>query len=192
MIDFSAVRSGQMKITELQAQFTREDLIHETNDMIDTQLGLIEGATDAYVTFEPTDPQAHDPYAATEDEIYMGWTLGHVIVHATASGEESTALAAALARGVEVTWRSRYETLWTTIHRADQLTQRLEESRRMRLAYLDTWPDDPYLNNLWHKMEAKYGVMNAIGRVLFGLKHDSDHLGQIAEIMRQARDAFGH
>ena len=77
MIDFSEVVSGAIKLADLQDQFTREDLIRETNEMIDTQLGLIEGAIDAYVTFEPEDPEAHDPYAATEEEVNMGWTLGH-------------------------------------------------------------------------------------------------------------------
>jgi hypothetical protein len=43
-------------------------------------------------------------------ELALPWTLGHVIVHITASAEESAFLAAELARGVHRrTGRSRFE-----------------------------------------------------------------------------------
>src|SRR5688500_9125816 len=77
------------------------DLRRLTNDMVDYMLDLISDCTDEHVTFEPSDPEADDPVAATPEEVRMPWTLGHVIVHTTASAEESAALAAELARGVE-------------------------------------------------------------------------------------------
>ena len=73
----------------------------------------------------------------------------------------------------------------------EQVIHRLEESRRMRLAFLDAWPDEPHLDNLWRKREDHYGALNAVGRTLLGLKHDSDHLGQISDIMQQARAKIG-
>lgn len=55
----------------------------------------------------------------------------------------------------------------------------------MRLASLDLWPDPPHLDNLFTtRSGASY---NAIVRFVFGLAHDDSHLGQIAEIVRQAR-----
>ena len=41
------------------------------------------------------DLDADDPYAEAADEATMAWTLGHVIVHATASSEEITRSASA-------------------------------------------------------------------------------------------------
>ena len=61
-------------------------------------------------------------------------------------------------------------------------------SRRMRLASLDMWPDAPHLDNQYRPYPGSE-VMNAPTRFMFGLKHDHDHLGQIAEIVRQAKAA---
>ena len=191
MIDFSAVNRGEKKLADLQDQLTHADIIDAVNEMIDTQLALIDGATDDYVTFVPEDPDAFDGAAATEEEKHMAWTLGHVIVHVTATGEEGASAAALLARGTEITGRSRYEVHWTTMQSIDQVIHRLEESRRMRLGYLNAWPDEPHLDNVWRKIEERIGAVNAIGRMLFSLKHDADHLGQIEDIMNQARAHFG-
>ena len=58
----------------------------------------------------------------------------------------------------------------------------------MRLATLDVWPDAPHL-----EMTVTYrwlrGPMNAVARYCMGLHHDDDHLGQIADIVRQAHAA---
>jgi len=158
--------------------------------MIDLMRSYIADAVDADVTFQPIDPDANDPYASDSSAVNEAWTLGHVIVHATASSEESAALALQLARGIPVEGRSRYETPWETMKTVDQLVQRLEESRRMRKAMLDAWPDQPNLE-LSYEPWPGAGQMNAVARFILGLAHDSSHLGQIQEIMRQARAARG-
>lgn len=184
-IDHDTVRIG-----DIQHKYTRQDLIDTTNQMIDTMLDLIADADDSYVTFVPQDPDADDPYADDEGDADLAWTLGHVIVHATASGEEGAALGATLARGVVPDWRNRYEVPWQSVTTVQQCRDRLEESRRIRMAYYDAFPDEPLLDTVWSKSK-RLGDLNAIGRVIFGLKHDSDHLAQIEEIMRQAREALG-
>ena len=100
MLDFAAYRAKTIAYNELVAGLDRDDLRALTNEMVDTMLELIADCTDADVTFQPVDLDADDPYAAEADEATMAWTLGHVIVHATASSEESAFLAAELARGV--------------------------------------------------------------------------------------------
>ncbi len=182
-----------VKLADVQENYTRDDLVRITNDIIDRMLDCVRGIPDSYVTFVPEDPEADDPWAATEHELNVAWTLAHVIVHATASAEERTAHGSMLARGTQIKGRNRYEVPWQTLTTTQQIVHRLEESRRMRLAFLDTWPGEPHLDNLYDQRSyvEKYGAMNAIGMTLFGLKHDMEHLPQIAEIVRQAREAMG-
>ena len=190
MLNFTAVREKRITIAELVAGLTRDDLRNLTNEMVNTMLGLMADCVDADVTFVPQDPAANDPHAATEQEVKMAWTLGHVIVHTTASAEEAAFLAAELARGVQPAQRgrSRSELPWQAVTTIAQCRHRLEESRRMRLASLDLWPDEPHLDNICEAWPTGPQV-NAIGRFALGLAHDSDHTGQIAEIVRQARSA---
>lgn len=185
MIDFTPHRKREKTLGELVADFTVDDLRDLTNAMIDRQLALIADCTDEDVVFVPEDPAAEDKYAASEADANIAWTLGHVIVHVTASSEEKAFLAAEQARGVDREGRSRYETPWETVTTIAQVRARLEESRRMRLASLDIWPDEP---NLDLTITYRYlrGPMNAIARYCMGLLHDDDHLEQIAEIVRQA------
>jgi len=188
MLDFTRVRNGEITMKELTAELTVDDLRQLTNEMIDRQLALIADCMDDDVIFVPVDPDAHDSYATNEDEVDLAWNLGHVIVHTTASSEESAYLAVELARGVAYRGgRSRYETPWREVTKIDMCRQRLEESRRMRLASLDMWPDKPDLNNFF---EGRNGMQyDAIVRFIFGLSHDTSHLEQIAEIVRQAKAA---
>ncbi|MCP4426784.1 MAG: DinB family protein [Chloroflexi bacterium] len=189
MIDFTPVREKVMSVGQLTADFSRADLRRHTNDMIDAMLALIADCVDADVTFQPVDSDAYDVYADDETEISLVWKLGHVIVHTTASAEESASLAAELARGVPAQRRrSRYETPWQTITTIIQCQNRLEESRRMRLATLEIWPDEPHVDNVYTPWPAA-GEVNAIGRFALGLWHDDDHLGQIANIVSQAKAA---
>ena len=188
MLNFQAFHDKEITFAELVAGLTRDDLGPLTDEMIDTMLGLIAGCLDADVTFEPVDPQANDPFAATPEELHMPWTLGHVIVHTTASGEESAAVAAELARGVEYHGRSRYEVPWTGMRTIDGCRQRLEESRRMRLASLGMWPDSAHLENEYQAW-TDGPMVNAIGRFVLGLMHEESHLGQIGDIVRQAKAA---
>jgi hypothetical protein len=118
----------------------------------------------------------------------MSWTLGHVIVHATASAEESAALAAELARGVAFHGRSRAEVPWQMVTTVAQCRQRLEESRQMRLASLDMWPDEPRLDNTYSPYPG-VGRVDPVERFLLGLWHDTSHLDQINELVHQARAA---
>ncbi|HRQ37317.1 MAG TPA: DinB family protein [Chloroflexota bacterium] len=187
MLDFARVRLKEITWAELTAGLTVEDLRDLTNEMVDTMLALLADCTDECVTLVPYDPAAHDAYAVNQDEVGLAWTLGHVIVHTTASAEESAALAAELARGVVVQpRRSRSERPWRTISTIAQCRHRLEESRRMRLASLDMWPDEPYLDNYYQAREG--GVdLTAVIRFVLGLSHDDSHLGQIQEIVRQAQ-----
>lgn len=178
-----------MTLNQLCADLAPDDLRRLTGEMVEAMLDLIAACTDADVVFVPDDPEAEDPYAATEEEMNQPWTLGHVIVHTTASAEESAFIAAELARGVpRERGRSRSEVPWQAITTIDQCRQRLEESRRMRLASLDLWPDQPYLDNTYQPIK-RYEPMNAVVRFVYGLLHDDDHLGQMADIVRQARAA---
>ena len=111
-----------------------------------------------------------------------------MIVHITASAEESAFLASELARGVEYHGRSRYEVPWKEMRTMEGCRQRLEESRHIRLASLEVWPDKPHLDNEYVAW-TDGPVVNAIGRFVLGLMHDDSHLGQIEEIMRQAKFA---
>ncbi len=188
MLDFASVRRKEMTLDELVKDLAVDDLRDLTNEMIDDMLVRMDGCTDADVTFLPVDPAAKDTYATNPEEVDLAWTLGHVIVHATASAEESAALAAELARGVALEpRRSRSEVPWRTVTTLAQCRHRLEESRRMRLASLEMWPDVPHVDNTY---SPRFGwEINAYGRFVLGLLHDFDHLGQISEIVRQARAA---
>jgi hypothetical protein len=186
MLDFKAVNDKEKTIDELVAHLTHEELHDLTHEMIDKMQDLIAGCVDEDVTFEPSDPDAHDTYAIDPAEEDLAWNLGHLIVHVTASAEESAALASELARGVEYHGRSRYEVPWRHMTNINQCRARLEESRRMRLASLALWPDEPHLD-ITYKSYA--GYVNAVGRFVLGLMHDDAHLAQIAEVVRQAKAA---
>ncbi|NJL95964.1 MAG: DinB family protein [Anaerolineae bacterium] len=188
-IDFGVIARKEAQLSDIQGQYTHQDLINATNEMIDTVLAMVRDLPDSYVSFQPVDSQAQDNAAATEAEKDLAWNLGHVVVHLTASGEEAAAQGAQLARGVPVRARNRYEVPWEMVTTTAQLIHRLEESRRMRLAYLNAWPDEPHYELLHDKGLEHYGAINCVGFTLLGLKHDADHLGQIAEIIAQARAA---
>jgi hypothetical protein len=190
MLNFQAVRNGEIPFAEMVADLTIDNLRDLTNEMADTMLHLIAGCVDADVVLEPVDPGADDPFAATPEEVHMPWNLGHVIVHTSASAEESAAVAAELARGVEYRGRSRYEVPWQEMRTIAGCRQRLEESRRMGLASLGMWPTEPHLDNAYEIWPDRPKV-NAIGRYVLGLMHAEDHWGQIEEIVRQARAARG-
>ncbi len=187
MLDFEPVRTKELTVSELAAPLTTADLRSLTVEMVKRMQALIANCTDEDVTFEPLDPQANDPHAATSEEVHLSWTLGHVIVHTTASAEEAAAVAAELARGVSFHGRSRYEVPWQTVTTIGECRARLEESCRMRLASLDMWPDQPHLDNLAEIIPGRAPV-NAKSRFVSGLMHEDSHLGHIAEIVRQARE----
>ena len=187
MLDFTLVKNGTTTFSDMARDLTKTDLRNLTNEMIDTMLSIIADATDEDVVFVPQDPNADDPFGIPEEKNLV-WTLGHVAVHTTASSEESAALALTLARGLTPEGRSRYEVPWRSVQTIDQVRHRFEESRRMRLAMLDAWPDEPRLE-VTYSVSPRFGPFNATARFLMGLYHDDDHLGQLREIMRQVREA---
>ncbi|MGH2513177.1 MAG: DinB family protein, partial [Candidatus Limnocylindrales bacterium] len=142
---------------------------------------------DADVTFVPLDPAADDTFADDPAEAGLAWTLGHVIVHLTASAEEAAFLAAELARGVEDHGRSRYEVPWPTLTTIAACQGRLVESERMILASLETWPDVPHLEVVY--TTSRGATRTAVARFLGGLRHSDEHVGQVRESLRQARAA---
>ncbi len=192
-IDFSPVRNSDMKLGEFSRQFQVEDLRAATNASLDHLLGIVRNVSDGEINFIPYDPEADDPFAPP-DEQFIGWSLGHLVAHVTATSEECAAVASLLARGVPYGRepRLRHETAWREINTRAKAIQRLEESRRIRLGYLAAFPDTPYLNNhreISERARERYGFLNAISQYLSGLLHENGHYAQFAETARQAREA---
>ena len=190
MIDFSSMRDGEISYMAYAARekLGPAELRALSDESIDHLLSLLEGLGDADIVFDPEDPDADDPFAV-EGEEGIGWNFGHLIAHVTASSEEGAALSSLLARGVPAAERPRYETPWRDITSVAQVRQRLEESRRMRNAYLETWPDEPLLDvlrDVSERFTARFGEMNAPAAFLFGLSHEVGHYAQIAEVRQQA------
>ncbi len=186
MLDFHAVHQRTLTLQQLAVGMTKADLAAAMNALYDDVLARIREASDADITFPPVDPQANDEFASETVEVDLAWTLGHVIVHLTASAEEAAFIAAELARGVAREGRSRWETPWTSVETADAARGRIEDSRRMILATLDVWPDPPHLDVT---LPGSTGPRNAIVRFLSGLNHADSHAEQVSEIVRQARAA---
>ncbi len=187
-LDFSPIRNGEQTIAEFSAPVTLQDLRETTDALVDEQRRILAGIVDVDVVFVPVDSDANDPGAG--EEAATPWTLGHVVVHATAGSEEGAAAALTLARGAPLEGRPRYETPWQRMQTVDHVVHRLEESRRMRLAMLSAWPDEPDLDQTV-VLVPRFGPLNAVGRYVLGLMHEDGHLAQLAEIVRQARAARG-
>ncbi len=188
MLNYQALRDKTTTIQQATAGWGKAELRREFNEMYDRVETLIADATDADVVFLPIDPLAHDSYAANPEDSNLAWTLGHVIVHLTASAEESAALSAELARGVEFHGRSRAEVPWQQATTIDFCRARMAESRRMCLAALEMWPDFPHLENTYTPREGVPPI-NAVTRFMSGLRHAFDHLGQIEDILRQSQQS---
>ena len=187
MLNFTPVREQKMTYADLAKGLTVKQLRKHVDDMIDTVLKIIADAKDRDVVMTPVDPQANDTFAANEADKGIAWSLGHVIVHGTASSEESAALALELARGLTVEKRSRYETPWETVKTIAQCRKRLEESRRMQHAMLSAWPDKP--STITYTPSGRTFEINCTARFILGLSHQDSHLEQLREIMRQAMAA---
>lgn len=191
LLDLGKMFEEKKKPLEVAQALTLDDLRAYTNESIDTLLGFLDGLTDADVTFDPVDPLADDPYAV-EGEEKIGWSLAHLVVHVTSSSEEGAAFSSLLARGVPASERPRYETDWKTVTTHAQCVQRLEESRRMRLAYLDTWPDVPFLDvyrQTSDRFKELFGELNAPAAYIFGLAHEVGHYDQFRDVRQQALNA---
>ena len=191
--DFTPVENHEMTMLQFSENFTVEDLRAATNESIDTLLKIVQGLNDTQVAFLPFDPEADDPHAKPGEE-KIGWSIAHLVVHVTASSEEWATYSSFLARGIPYPAepRLRYETEWTTVTTTAQCIQRLEESRRIRLSYLNAWPDQPNLEikrDLSPRFIERYGQFNAAVCFLFGLKHELGHYAQFREVARQAKAA---
>lgn len=187
-VDFMPVSEGVIKLQDFAKQFTPADLRRASDESLDIVRSFIAGLSDAQVTFDPTDPEAHDPYAV-EGEETIGWSLAHLVAHVTASSEEGAAFSSLLARGVPAKERPRYETPWRELTTVDQCLQRIEESRRIRNAYLETWPDEPLLSvnrDMPERYRERFGDMNAPAAFLFGLMHEVGHYEQFRDVRAQA------
>jgi DinB superfamily len=191
-IDFARLTSEPEHASEYGAQFTLDDLRTATNSYLDTVRDLVEEFGDAQLIFEPSDPKANDTYAKTEAEVSMGWSLAHLVLHVTASLEEGATICSLLARGIQFEGRFRYEPGWRDVTTRDQVLHRIEESRRMCLAYLDTWPDEPHLDN-YRKYASTSRFANAKvdarASFLLSLSHMAGHLDQFREVAEQVRSA---
>lgn len=188
MIELKQLGDNSLQPADITNGQNKKDLYQMANDMINAQLAMIADCVDADVAFTPIDEAADDPHAVSEEEVGMAWTLGHVIVHCCASSEEATFLAAELARGVENHGRSRYEPHWSTIKTVQQCREALEDSRRMRLATLEVWPRQPDLDKRYEVWPGG-PIANAMELYVVGHIHEYSHLGQIGEIVRQAKAA---
>jgi hypothetical protein len=177
-IDFPAVVERRKSLPEQFAGITKDDIISMTGELYDLLEANAAGLTDEQIRFVAEDP-------AQDEE--PGWNFAHIILHITASAEEGMAQGSTLARGAEINGRSRYEPAWETYTTAAQVAQRLAESRRMVFAFLETWPDEPHLDNTYeHEF---FGPMTAISYAALGLAHGIGMMPQVEEIARQARAA---
>ena len=185
MIDFTTIFNGQRKIADLATDVTLADLKAATDAQIDEMLALVQELRDTEVVFVAADPAA---------EGAIGWNVAHLIAHVTASSEENAAVSSILARGIDYPFepRLRYETDWTTLTTTAGCRQRLEESRRIRQAYLNAWPDQPRLDThrtLPPAFAERVGQLNAIGACLLGLVHEAGQFAQLRDIIAQAKAA---
>ena len=179
-LDIAALRAGKTTLADQTKSITLADLKSSATEMFDTLQALIADATDQAVLFVPKDPEAQ-----SGDE--TGWTIGHVIAHVTATLEEGCAIATQLARSVEIAdgLRLRYETPWESFQTAAQVRARLAESRRITLAFLDAWPDQPNLQQTCIRIPI-FGPMNAISNCVLGIVHGQMHVQQITDTLNQA------
>src|SRR5712691_5580172 len=186
-IDFSRVRAREARLADLVADLAIEDLARATDSSIAQIEEILADATDGDVTFVPDDPEADDPAAADPADRELAWTIGHLVVHVTASAEESASLAAELARGVPFHGRSRWEVPWPTMTTIAGCRQRLAKSRRMRLATLELWPEYPPTTVDPDPSVPTWG--QAMERFLRGLSHEDAHMEQFRSVLKQSQAA---
>jgi DinB superfamily len=165
---------------------TGTELRRLTNELTTEVERLIRRARDADVTFQPVDPAADDPAAVLVEEVHVGWTIGHLVAHTTATAEELSSVAAELARGVSYHGRSRFEVPWQTLTSRADCIARLGESRRIRTASLGLWPTVPHLDNTTI-LFTSLPPLGPVDSFLLGLRHEAGHLEQIRDVLAQAR-----
>jgi len=190
VLDFAPVNAYDIPMDRFVQEWnpTTDELARLTDASIAAFLALLTDASDADVVFVPDDPAASDTAAANPGKRVLAWTVAHNVVHATASGEEYATVAAELARGISFHGRPRFETAWQAVTTVAHCRDRLEESRRIRLASLRMWPDAPNLDTGYAPWQQS-GWVNAQGIFAWGLAHDQSHLTQVSNILAQAEAA---
>src|SRR5580704_15022478 len=88
VIDFGPLRRKEVSLQDLAAGLSHSDLGRLPQEMCQAQLSAFEDARDEDVVMVPDDPEANDTFAAQAEDVGLSWTLGHVVVHTTASSEE--------------------------------------------------------------------------------------------------------
>lgn len=198
------VLEGKTSYADVVRHVRPVDLRMKTEQFFDAVQAILAEATDAAVLLVPSDPNAsEEPETALEvlaakegrwkshtasGEGKPGWTLSRVIAHVTAILEDGMACAAMLARGVQLDARLMYEMPSASMTTTEQVRNRVHESRRICLALLDAWPDQPHLETTVIRIP-EIGPLNAIGIAMSGLFHGPMHLDQLCEILRQAKEA---
>ena len=180
VIDFSPMQQGIDQIETVQARIGREDVKETINAYYDFLLDVVRPMTDPQVCHEPRDEKAENG---------VGWNVAHLVLHVTASNEEGSTVASLLARGIVRDGRFRHERDWQEVTTTEAILQRIQESRRICLAYLDAWPDHPALDVYrWMPEGSRMSHLriNALGTIAFSLWHAFDHQQQIREAARQA------
>lgn len=189
LLDFTRLNNKEVTIYEFSKPFTLDDLRAATHASIDRMVALLKDTDDEQITFIPYDPDADDPFAPA-DERYQGWNLAHLVLHVTASAEEGAAFGSLLARGVVLPQgvRLRQEPDWHLVKTKAEVMHRLEESRRIRLSYLNTWPDHPHLDTFreFSPESHSYRQLNAVASVVGGLRHENNHFEQMRRTLEQA------
>lgn len=178
----NALFSDHVALADIARDLDRHDLARLLDEVFEAMGACLAGVSDADVGFIAADPEA------TDSEEGQGWNAAHIVAHVTAGLEETSAAASTLTRGVEVVGRPRYEVPWETLTSAEAVRRRLIESRRICLAFLDTWPDEPHLETVYTPFPL-LGPVNGPERLLLSLGHAGGHLPHLNEVLRQARSA---
>jgi hypothetical protein len=187
LINFQPVYNKDKTLGDLASQYSNLDLREALNSYVDFTLQIIHSVTDEQAIYIPPDPDANDPYATTELERHVGWSLVHLVMHVTASAEEAAAFSSILARGIAIGGRLRSERDWRRVTTCAEAVARLEEWRRMGIAYLGTWPDQADLTTARIMPEnMSWMKPNAPTQFLAGLMHWSAHIEQFQKVTAHA------
>jgi hypothetical protein len=187
LINFQLVYNRAITLSDLAERYSNADLCSALNNYVDYTRQMISGVSDEQAQHIPHDPNADDPYAASEAERHAGWSLIHIIMHVTASAEEAAAFSSILARGIPIGGRLRHETDWREVLTCAEVIERLEECQRICLGYLATWPDVPDLTTTRIMPEGMTWMKpNAPTQFLAGLLHWQAHIPQMRGLTEMA------
>src|SRR5258706_1984114 len=193
LINFQSVFNKEITFSDLAEQYSNADLREALNSYVDFTVQIFNDISDEQALYVPNDPHADDPYAVSEEDHHVGWNLVHLVMHVTASAEEAASFSSILARGIEIGGRLRTERDWRRVTTCADTVARLEECRRICLAYLGTWPDQPDLDTRRIMPEhISWMKPNAPTQFLAGLLHWHAHVEQFQKVAEQARAFASH